>query len=171
VLSPHTALGLVASRRESPVNGGARLSSSSCADQARRSEADHGRQVPYRCLGRLAGTRNRTAATKTPALFGAASLRSLHLPADPVECLPKKSFAYEVPGRAWRFLAALKAKTGDDASSGTGVQEFDASFRARDVAFLTVASIPQTIPNGAMVSRVPAARVVRLLRPAKGEMF
>ncbi len=138
---------------------------------ARRFEADHNRQVPHRCLELLFGLRNRTAATKTPALFAAASLRSLHLSADPRECLPKKSFAYEVPGRARRFLAALKTKTGDDAASGTGAQEFDASFMARAIAFLTAASIPQTIPNRAMVSGMPAARVLRLLRPVKGEMF
>ena len=161
MLSPRTALGLVASRRESPVCGGARLSSSSFADQARRSEADHGRQVPYRCLGRLAGTRNRTAATKTPVLFAMAFLRNLHLPADPLECLPKESFAYEVPRRAWRFLAALKTKIGDDAASGTGGQEFDASFMARAIAFLTAASIPQTIPNRAMVSGILPVRAER----------
>ena len=172
MLSPHTALGLVASRRESPVCGGARLSSSSCADQARRSEADHGRQVPYRCLGRLAGTRNRTAATKPPALFAVAFLRNLHLPADPLERRSKERFAHVVSGRACRVLSVLKTMTGDYASSGTGAQEFDASFRACDVAFPTVASIPQTIPNRAIVSGIlPAARVLRLLRPAEGGMF
>ena len=61
--------------------------------------------------------------------------------------------------------------TGNAAKGGTGAQEFDASFMARAIAFLTAAPIPQTIPNRAMVSGMPAARVVRLLRPAKGEMF
>jgi len=171
VLSPRTTLGLVVSRRESPVCGGARLSSSSFADQA-RSEADHGRQVSYRCLGRLAGTRNRTAATKPPALFAVAFLRNLHLPADPLERRSKERFAHVVSGRACRVLSVLKTMAGDYASSGTGAQEFDASFRACDVAFPTVASIAQTIPNRAIVSGIlPGARVVRLLRPVVGGMF
>ena len=160
MLSPHTAWGLVSSRMGSPICGGACLPSS-WAEQARRWEADRGRQVPYRCLDRLAGPRNRTAATKTPALFAAAFLRSLHLPADPLECLPRESLAHVVPGRARRVLAVLKTMTGDYASSGTGAQEFDASFRARDVAFLTVASIPQTIPNRAIVSGILPARAER----------
>jgi hypothetical protein len=171
VLSLHTAWGLVSSRTGSPICGGACLPSS-WAEQARRCEADRGRQVPYRCLDRLADPRNRTAATKTPALFAAAFLRSLHLPTDLLECLSKERFAHVVSGRACRALAVLKTMTGDYASSGTGAQEFDASFRARDGAFLTVASIPQTIPNRAIVSRIlPAARVLRLLRPVEGEMF
>ncbi len=170
MLSPHTAWGLVASRGESPVCGGACLSSS-CADQARRFEADHGRRVPHRCLDCLASPRNRTAATKTPALFAAAFLRSLHLPADPLECLPEENFVHG-PRRARRVLAALKIMAGDDAAGGTGAQGFDASFRVHDVAFLTAASIPQAIPNRAIVGGIsPAARVVRLLRPVKGEMF
>ena len=171
VLSPHTAWGLVSSHMGSRICAAACLSC--CRDlQARRFEADHSRQVPHRCLELLFGLRNRIAATKTPALFAAASLRSLHLPADPLECLPKESFAYEVPRRAWRFLAALKTKIGDDAASGTGAQEFDASFMARAIAFLTAASIPQTIPNRAIVSGIlPAARVLRLLRPVEGGML
>jgi hypothetical protein len=170
VLSPHTAWGLVLSRTGWPISGVA-CSSCSCRAQARRFEADRRSQVPHRCLDRLVVPRNRTAATKTPALFAEASLRSPHFPADALECLPKESLAYEVPGRAWRFLAALKTKIGDDAASGAGPQEFDASFRARAIAFLTAASIPQPIRNRAMVSRMPAARVARLLRPAKGETF
>ena len=170
MLSPHTAWGLVSSRTGSPICGGACLPSS-WAEQARRCEADRGRQVPYRCLDRLPFPRNRTAATKTSALFASAFLRSLHLPADPLECLPRENFAHVVPGRARRVLSVLKTTTGDYASSG-GAQEFDASFRACDVAFPTVASIPQTIPNRAIVSGIlPAARVLRLLRPVEGGMF
>ena len=156
---------------------GSRICAGAClsccrALQARRFEADHSRQVPHRCLELLFGLRNRTAATNTPALLAAASLRSLHLPADPLECLPNERFAHLVSGRACRVPAVLKTMTGDDASSGTGGEEFDASFRARDVAFLTVASIPQTTPNRAIVSGIlPAARVLRLLRPIEGEMF
>jgi len=61
---------------------------------------------------------------------------------------------------------------GDYSGSGTGAQEFDASFWARDVVFSTAGSIPQTIPHRAIVSGIlRAARVVRLLRPVKGEMY
>ena len=161
MLSPHTALGLVASRKESPVCGGARLSSSSFADQARRFEADHSRQVPHRCLELLFGLRNRTAATNTPALFAAASLRSLRLPADPLECLPKESFAYEVPGRAWRFLAVLKTMTGEYAPRGTGTQEFGASRKAPDGAFLSASASLQTILHRTISAATVVARAER----------
>jgi hypothetical protein len=171
VLSPHTAWGLVSSRTGRPISDGACLSCSSPV-QARRFEADHGRQVPHRCLERLVGPRNRTEATKTPSLFAAVFLRKTHLPADALECLPKDSLAHVVPGRAWRVLAVLKTMTSDYAASDTGAQEFNASFTARHVAFLTAASIPKTIPNRAIVSGILAgARVVRLFRPVKGEMY
>jgi hypothetical protein len=62
--------------------------------------------------------------------------------------------------------------TGDYSASGTGAQEFNVSFSARHVAFLTAASIPKAIPNRPIVSGILAgARVVRLLRPVKGEMY
>ncbi len=170
MLSPHTAWGLVSRSTGWPISGGACLSCSSPV-QARRFEADHGRQVPHRCLARLVGPRNRTTA-KIPALFASALPRRFHLSADSPECPREASWPQVVPGTAWRVLAVLKTMTGDYAAGHTGAQEFDASFRARHVAFLTAASIPQTISNRAIVSGIlPGARVVRLLRPVEGGMY
>jgi len=171
VLSPLTAWGHVASRRESTVSGGACLPFS-WAERARRCEADRGRQVPYRCLDRLVRARNRTSATTTPTFFAAAFLRRLRLPADHFECLPKQMFAHIVLGRACRVLAVLKTMTGDDTAGGTGAQGSDASFCACDGAFLAAASIPQATPIWVIASGIlSAARMLRQPRPVKGEMF
>lgn len=128
MLSPHTAWGLVSSRTRSPISGGACLSCSSPV-QARRFEADHGRQVPHRCLERLVGPRNRAGATKIPYLFAAVFSRNLHLPADPLECRPEDSSAHVVPARAWRVLAVLKTMTGEYAGrTAVAVPVYDASW-------------------------------------------
>ena len=170
MLTLHTAWGFASSRTGWPIRGGGCLLCSSPV-QARRFEADHGRQVPHRCLERLVGPRNRTT-TKAPAPFASAPLRNLPLSPETLECLPKLSLAHVVPRRACRVLAVLKTMTGDNAAGDTEAQEFDAMFTARAVAFLEAAFIPQAIPNRATVSDIlPAARVVRLLRRGKGGMF
>ncbi len=126
MLSPHTAWGLVSSRTGWLISGGACVSYSSPA-QARRFEADHGRQVPHRCLERLVGRRNRTAA-KIPALslrFSEVSVSTTGFP----ERLPKEGFAHVVAGRAWRVLAVPKTVTGDYAArTAVAVPGFDASW-------------------------------------------
>jgi hypothetical protein len=161
VLSPHAALGLVASRRKSPVCGGARLSSSSCADQARRSEADHGRQVPYRCFGhRLSRLRSRAAA-KSLAVSASGIVSSLHPSANSFQRLSNKTFAHGVLGRVWRVLAATKSTTGDDTARGTQAQEFRASFWASGVAFLTAFSSLPTILHRTTVGGILVARAER----------